>query len=61
MVVIMYILNYLDRNNIAAAKLAGLLTDLNLSSSQFNTSVSILFVGYLLMQGKNAPSVARFT
>ena len=39
MVILMYILNYLDRNNIAAARLAGLETDLNLSSTQFNVHV----------------------
>ncbi|SPO06720.1 related to nicotinamide mononucleotide permease [Cephalotrichum gorgonifer] len=74
-IVIMYILNYIDRcvppatlnlnlsiaaqaypprpsnrNNIAAAALAGLKDDLNLTGSQFPTAVSILFVGYLLMQ-----------
>ncbi|KAK3501759.1 major facilitator superfamily domain-containing protein [Neurospora crassa] len=49
-VLIMYFLNYIDRNNIAAAKLANLERDLNLSSVQYQTSVSILFVGYLLMQ-----------
>ncbi|KAK4191170.1 major facilitator superfamily domain-containing protein, partial [Podospora australis] len=49
-VIIMYILNYIDRNNIAAAKLAGLERDLHLSSVEFQTAVSILFVGYLLMQ-----------
>ncbi|KAI0394279.1 MFS general substrate transporter [Xylariaceae sp. FL0594] len=50
MIIIMYILNYIDRNNIAAAKLAGLPEDLNLKGSEFQTAVSILFVGYLLMQ-----------
>jgi len=50
MIVLMYIMNYLDRNNIAAAKLAGLTQDLNLNDVQFQTAVSILFVGYLLMQ-----------
>ncbi|KAI1658168.1 MFS general substrate transporter [Daldinia decipiens] len=52
MIIIMYILNYIDRNNIAAAKLAGLPEDLNLdpNASEFQTAVSILFVGYLLMQ-----------
>jgi len=49
-----YILNYLDRNNIASARLAGLESDLALTSSQYETSVSILFVGYLLMQSKNS-------
>lgn len=38
MTIIMYIMNYLDRNNIAAAKLAGLQTDLNLSSVQYSVS-----------------------
>lgn len=38
------------RNNIAAAKLAGLEEDLGLSSTEYETAVSILFVGYLLMQ-----------
>lgn len=33
------------RNAIAAAKLAGLTEDLQLSSVQFQTSVSVLFVG----------------
>lgn len=52
LIVIMYILNYLDRNNIAAAGLSGLEVDIELPGSQFQTCVSILFVGYLLMQGK---------
>lgn len=49
-IIVMYILNYIDRNNIAAARLAGLERDLHLSSVEFQTAVSILFVGYLLMQ-----------
>ena len=55
MIILMYIMNYLDRNNIAAARLAGLQDPpseggLNLTSTQYLTSLSILFVGYLLMQ-----------
>ncbi|XXH04002.1 hypothetical protein Hte_010411 [Hypoxylon texense] len=52
MIILMYIMNYIDRNNIAAAKLAGLPEDLHLdpNASEFQTAVSILFVGYLLMQ-----------
>jgi hypothetical protein len=49
-VIIMYIMNYIDRNNIAAAKLAGIERDLHLTPVEFQTSISILFVGYLLMQ-----------
>ncbi|RYP67916.1 hypothetical protein DL770_008529 [Monosporascus sp. CRB-9-2] len=47
---IMYFLNYVDRNAIAQARLNGLEEDLNMTGSQFNTTVSILFVGYVLMQ-----------
>lgn len=46
-------MNYLDRNNIATARLAGnpgLEEDLNMTDSQYETCVSILFVGYILMQ-----------
>ncbi|CRG91007.1 putative transporter C1002,16c [Talaromyces islandicus] len=46
----MYILNYLDRQNIASAKLANIVEDLHMTSVQFQTCVSLLFVGYILMQ-----------
>jgi MFS family permease len=46
----MYFLNYLDRNAIAQARLSGLEDDLRLHGSQFNVCVSILFVGYTLVQ-----------
>ena len=54
-IIIMYIMNYLDRNNIAAARLAGLQDPpseggLALTSTQYLTALSILFVGYVLMQ-----------
>ncbi|KAB8232071.1 putative MFS transporter [Aspergillus alliaceus] len=47
---LMYWLNYLDRNAIALARLNDLEEDLGLSSSEYQTCVSILFVGYLLGQ-----------
>ncbi|KFY29700.1 hypothetical protein V494_08541 [Pseudogymnoascus sp. VKM F-4513 (FW-928)] len=46
----MYFMNYLDRNAIANARLNDLEKDLGLEGSQYNTCISILFVGYLLMQ-----------
>lgn len=50
MLIIIYILNYLDRNNIALARLGGIEKDLGMHGSQWNTAISILFVGYILMQ-----------
>ncbi|KAL4872134.1 hypothetical protein BDV12DRAFT_7057 [Aspergillus spectabilis] len=47
---LMYWLNYLDRNAIALARLNDLEEDLGLSSSQYQTCVSILFVGYIAGQ-----------
>lgn len=35
MTILMYILNYVDRNNIASAKLAGMQTDLRLHGNQY--------------------------
>jgi hypothetical protein len=43
----MYWLNDLDRNAIALAKINGIQKDLNLSGTQYQTCVSILFVGYM--------------
>ncbi|KAM5356738.1 hypothetical protein ACJ41O_003384 [Fusarium nematophilum] len=47
---LIFVLNYLDRNNIAAAKVAGLADTLRLTAAQYATAVAILFVGYVLMQ-----------
>ncbi|EJD01118.1 MFS general substrate transporter [Fomitiporia mediterranea MF3/22] len=48
--IVIYILNYIDRNNAAAARLRGLEADLHLKGQDFNTLLSILYVGYILMQ-----------
>lgn len=47
---IMYWFNYLDRNAITVARLDNLEAELGLSSTQYQTCVSILFVGYILGQ-----------
>ncbi|KAL2816503.1 major facilitator superfamily domain-containing protein [Aspergillus granulosus] len=49
-VILVYLMNYIDRNNYAAAKLQGLEEDLSLNDQQYQTGLSILFVGYILMQ-----------
>ncbi|KAJ5815735.1 hypothetical protein N7474_007512 [Penicillium riverlandense] len=50
LVILVYLMNYIDRNNYAAAKVQGLKEDLNLTGQQYETGLSILFVGYILMQ-----------
>ncbi|KAG1877313.1 hypothetical protein F4604DRAFT_1759220 [Suillus subluteus] len=51
--VLIYIMNIMDRYNVAAARLHGFEEDLGMTGNQFNTLISILYVGYLLTQ---APS-----
>jgi MFS family permease len=58
-VILMYILNYLDRNNIAAAKLGTLEQDLHLTSSQYSTCQAILFLGYISMSVPSNLILAR--
>jgi MFS family permease len=45
-----YFMSFLDKNNLAQAKLAGLEKDLGLVRVDFNTATSIYFVGYILFQ-----------
>ncbi|KAH8819284.1 MFS transporter [Xylogone sp. PMI_703] len=50
LLILMYLLNSLDRSNLAQAALGSLETDLNMKGTDYNLATSILFVGYLLMQ-----------
>jgi hypothetical protein len=47
---IMYFFNFLDRNALVNAKLNSLEKDLGLKGTQYNTLISILFVGYIAGQ-----------
>ncbi|KAL2209351.1 MFS general substrate transporter [Sarocladium strictum] len=47
---LVYIMNYLDRNNIAAARLGGIQEDLNIDNTQYATCLGILYLGYVLTQ-----------
>lgn len=46
----LFILNFVDRNNFANARLKGLEEDLNITDVQYQTCISILLVGYVCMQ-----------
>ncbi|CDZ96600.1 mfs general substrate transporter [Phaffia rhodozyma] len=48
--IVIYILNYIDRNNLSAARTKGLEADLGLKGQEYPTLLSILYVGYILMQ-----------
>lgn len=48
--ILMYLLNFLDRSNLAQARQGTLEKDLGMVGTDFNLATSIFFVGYLLMQ-----------
>lgn len=50
MLMIIYVLNYLDRTNIATARLDSLEKDTGLHGNQYNTVIAIFYVGYVLTQ-----------
>ncbi|KAJ5652992.1 hypothetical protein N7507_010418 [Penicillium longicatenatum] len=48
--IILFILNFIDRNNFANARLKGLQADLDMDDVEYETCISILLVGYVLFQ-----------
>ena len=48
--ILCYLLNFLDRSNLAQARQGSLEKDLGMTGSDFNLATSIFFVGYLIMQ-----------
>ncbi|KWU45903.1 putative nicotinamide mononucleotide permease [Rhodotorula sp. JG-1b] len=61
---ILLILNYLDRNALASARVQGLEKDLGMKGTDFNIAISVLFAGYILGQipsnlilAKSRPSI----
>lgn len=44
-VILLFLLNILDRNNIANAKIVGLAEDLHMTNNEYNTCLMIFYVG----------------
>jgi MFS family permease len=47
---VLFVLNFIDRNNFANARLQGLEQDLGLTDVQYDTCISILLAGYVSLQ-----------
>ncbi|KAJ5703359.1 hypothetical protein N7493_011748 [Penicillium malachiteum] len=61
---IMYLLSYMDRTNIANAKVSGMDTALKLTSNQYSVALVVYFVGYVVFEvpsnlvlGRTRPSI----
>ena len=46
----LYLLSFLDRSNVANARLDGLVTDLHMSGDQYLTGLTLYFIGYVLFE-----------
>ncbi|SMQ48705.1 unnamed protein product [Zymoseptoria tritici ST99CH_3D7] len=46
----LYLLSFLDRSNVANARLEGLTTDLGMTGNQYLTGLTIFFIGYILLE-----------
>lgn len=47
---ILYLLSFLDRSNVANARIEGLTTDLKMTGNQYLTGLTLYFVGYVLFE-----------
>ncbi|KAG1743052.1 MFS general substrate transporter [Suillus lakei] len=59
--VLIYIMSCMDRTNAAAARLRGFEEDLGMTGNQFNSLMSIFYVGYLLTQAPSNMFLDRMT
>lgn len=50
--IIMYLLNYVDRNALPQARVQGLEDDIGLKGVEYNIVLSVTFIGYIVMQGE---------
>lgn len=60
-VILLYLLSFLDRVNIGNARLYGLEDDLNLTGNQFQIATSILFVTYVTFEVPSNLVLKKFT
>ncbi|BFZ59822.1 hypothetical protein YB2330_000843 [Saitoella coloradoensis] len=59
-IMITYLVAFLDRANIGNAKVAGMVTDLNLTGSKFNVLASIFYVTYIVFEIPTSTYLKKF-
>ncbi|PCH35579.1 hypothetical protein WOLCODRAFT_54316, partial [Wolfiporia cocos MD-104 SS10] len=59
-IIVIYVLNYIDRVAVTSARLQGLEQDLNLTNIQYNTVIAILFASYAPFQIPSNMVIPRF-
>lgn len=49
-VIILYLLSFLDRSNVANARLDGLVKDLHMTGNEYLTGLTVFFLGYISLE-----------
>lgn len=49
-VTLLYLMSFLDRSNVANARIEGLTEDTNMSGNQYLTGLTLFFIGYVLFE-----------
>ena len=49
-VTLLYLMSFLDRSNVANAKIEGLAEDTNMTDNQYLTGLTLFFIGYVLFE-----------
>jgi hypothetical protein len=47
---LLYLLSFLDRSNIANARIEGLVADLHITGNQYLTGLTLYFIGYVIFE-----------
>ncbi|KAE9965489.1 hypothetical protein EG328_009602 [Venturia inaequalis] len=47
---LLYLLSFLDRSNVANARIEGLVTDLHITGNQYLTALTLYFIGYVIFE-----------
>lgn len=47
---ILYLLSFLDRSNVANARIEGLTTDLHMTGNEYLTGLTLYFIGYVIFE-----------
>ncbi|KAG0347967.1 hypothetical protein BG004_006445 [Podila humilis] len=60
LIAVLYLCSFLDRVNIGNAKVAGIINDIGLTASEYNWSLSIFFIGYVLFEVPSNMCLKKF-
>ncbi|KAK3356600.1 hypothetical protein B0T25DRAFT_415299, partial [Lasiosphaeria hispida] len=57
---LLFLIAFLDRTNIGNAKIAHLITDISMTNSEYNPTLTIFFISYLLFEALANTLLKRF-